>query len=531
MISIGNSQDAAIRSDGGPPFNFSKPDPQENCCSDVRIATSPEPSKFVLEDKLIPDSQQHPEIPKQSTSVAHSTVGSTPSNTSPADLMSKKFQDSYAEPKSSLQIQSKKTTKNILRPQLVPTSIPGKSSDEILQEPTNNEAFGRVSQEAIRKTLPAPSADASQTQLHVPSETTSQNPLQLNPYRDLQPTSSSVYQSTSLNASEGASDEHLHSWSPYVSQEPMMSESAVAHALPYKVTQVTVDDTSQTASEGSSDVISGTSQTSLDVTSNVVLGISQMGEVFQVAAGNISQDTTGNVSQATTASIYPVESYFPMIEPKNCLEALAVGYNVSGVYTIRPYDCCPERRVKVFCDMATEGGGWTVIQRRDQYQTQENFYRTWEEYVSGFGNLTQEFWLGLEHIHALSNQSVYEARFDLGDFEGQTRFAKYDIFTVGNADRFYQLDLGSYSGNAEDSMAYHRRKKFTTKDKDNDESIGNCAVMFVGGWWYGDCHHANLNGEYLLGPSGWRGIIWLNWRGFSYSLKWTEIKIRPTIFM
>lgn len=154
-----------------------------------------------------------------------------------------------------------------------------------------------------------------------------------------------------------------------------------------------------------------------------------------------------------------------------------MGYNMSGVYTIRPYDCCPERRVTVFCDMATEGGGWTVIQRRDKYQTQESFHRTWEEYVNGFGDLTEEFWLGLEHIHALSNQSVYEARFDLGDFEENSRFAKYDMFSVSDAKHSYQLDLGIYSGNAEDSMAYHRGKKFTTKDKDNDETIGNCAVM------------------------------------------------------
>lgn len=319
MISIGNAQDAAIHSDGGPLFNFSKPDPQENCCSDVRITSPPEPSKFVLENKLIPDSQRHPEIPKQSTSVTHSDVGSTPSKTSAADVMSKKFQDSFPEPKSSIQIQSKETTETTLRPQFVPASTSGKASDDILQKTSDNEAIGRVSQEVIRKTLQAASADASQTQVHETSETTSQNPLQLDSYRDLQPTSSSVYQSTSQNATEGASDEHMHSWSHYVSQEPLMSESAlrVAHAPSYNVTQVTVDDTSQTASEGSSDVTSGTSQPSLDVTSNDALGISQVvADVFQVATGNISQDTTGNVSQATTAGLYPVESYFPMVEPK-----------------------------------------------------------------------------------------------------------------------------------------------------------------------------------------------------------------------
>ncbi|ROT75294.1 Ficolin-1 [Penaeus vannamei] len=451
MISIGSAQGAAIHAEDGSSLDFSKTDLQGNCCSDVRVTTSPDPSKPVSEEELILDSQRLPETPQQSTSAVHSDAGSTPGNTPTVDVTPKRFQSSES---SSLQIQAKETTETSLHPQLVLTSTSRKASDDILQgAPTDNEAFGRVSPEVIRKGLQAASVDASRTRLYEPSEKTSQNPLQLKPYGDLQPTSSGVYQS-----SQNASDEHLHSLSHFVSQEPLMSESAlrtVAHALPYNTTQVTSDDASQMVSDGSSVATSGTSHTSLDVTSNVALGISQ------VVAGNISQDTTGNVSQATTEgdlrmaseSIYPVE-YFPMIEPKNCLEALAVGYNVSGVYTIRPYDCCPERRVKVFCDMATEGGGWTVIQRRDQYPTQENFYRTWKEYVSGFGDLTQEFWLGLEHIHALSNQSVYEARFDLGDFEGQTRFAKYDIFTVGSADRFYHHLLGLFNENLVKGLAH-----------------------------------------------------------------------------
>ena len=72
---------------------------------------------------------------------------------------------------------------------------------------------------------------------------------------------------------------------------------------------------------------------------------------------------------------------------------------------------------------------------------------------------------------------------------------------------------------------------FTTKDEDNDFSGQSCALLFKGAWWYNDCHHSNLNGVYhggLFSDSPANGVSWNSFRGAWYSLKRTEMKMRPS---
>ena len=86
------------------------------------------------------------------------------------------------------------------------------------------------------------------------------------------------------------------------------------------------------------------------------------------------------------------------------------------------------------------------------------------------------------------------------------------------------------SGNSGDSLAVHRGMPFTTRDQDNDNKGGhNCAIMYKGAWWYRSCHSSNLNGLYLQSSFA-DGVNWEDWKGYSYSLKRTEMKIRPADF-
>ncbi|XP_071832051.1 microfibril-associated glycoprotein 4-like [Apostichopus japonicus] len=210
--------------------------------------------------------------------------------------------------------------------------------------------------------------------------------------------------------------------------------------------------------------------------------------------------------------------------PKDCYEVQENGDNSSGVYTIQPDDADP---FQVYCDMDTDGGGWTVFQRREDGS--EDFFRTWNDYRDGFGSLEGEHWLGNEKLYSLTNQRRYGLRVDLGDFEDATRFAKYDSFVIADSIDKYRLQLGAYSGNAGDAMTICDNEQFSTRDMDNDIWANSCALSSKGGWWYEKCHYANLNGAYLEGEhsSYADGVNWYQWRGYRYSLKFSEMKLRP----
>ena len=84
-----------------------------------------------------------------------------------------------------------------------------------------------------------------------------------------------------------------------------------------------------------------------------------------------------------------------------------------------------------------------------------DFYRGWIEYREGFGYVGSNYWLGNKYIFLITNQHRYELRVDMEDFEGETRYAKYDHFRIGDEETKYRLSLGLYSGTAGKIVSYN----------------------------------------------------------------------------
>ena len=85
----------------------------------------------------------------------------------------------------------------------------------------------------------------------------------------------------------------------------------------------------------------------------------------------------------------------------------------------------------------------------------ENFNRSWDDYVSGFGSVWGEQWLGLEKIHCLTTRTARtEMRIDMADFQGDKKYAYYNFFMVGNAASKYKLQVADYNRTPGDSILY-----------------------------------------------------------------------------
>ncbi|XP_017465768.1 PREDICTED: ryncolin-1-like [Rhagoletis zephyria] len=210
--------------------------------------------------------------------------------------------------------------------------------------------------------------------------------------------------------------------------------------------------------------------------------------------------------------------------PTNCMKAAAGSFK-SGIYTIK-YQRFGDEPFKVWCDEDTDFGGWIVIQRR--VSADVDFYRDWQQYKKGFGELSGNYWIGLNKLHALTASCEQELYIKMEASNGTKYYAKYDLFVIGSEEEDYVLrTLGNYTGNARHGLRYHKGSKFSTFDRDNDANPGiNCAERWRGAWWYTECYMSNLNGDYSQKDNG-QGVTW-NGIQMDESLEFAQMMIRPT---
>uniref|UniRef100_A0A3P8S131 Si:ch211-203k16.3 n=1 Tax=Amphiprion percula TaxID=161767 RepID=A0A3P8S131_AMPPE len=218
--------------------------------------------------------------------------------------------------------------------------------------------------------------------------------------------------------------------------------------------------------------------------------------------------------------------------PIDCASIYYNGVRRSGFYSVVP--SMAGMPLEVYCDMETDGGGWTMIQRRVDGSV--SFDRSWRDYKDGFGDLHSEFWLGNDHIHDMTTQGRYSLRIDMEDWSNKHKHATYQSFSVEDEEHLYRLHVSGFSGTVQDSFSwYHDKQAFSTPDSGNI-----CAEISHGGWWYNQCFYANLNGVYYRGghytpktrgPLGPDGIVWHSWKDSDYySLRKVAMMIRPRNF-
>ncbi|XP_050087776.1 fibrinogen-like protein A [Anopheles aquasalis] len=194
-----------------------------------------------------------------------------------------------------------------------------------------------------------------------------------------------------------------------------------------------------------------------------------------------------------------------------------VSSSVSGTYLIRVKN--NSEPFEVYCEQETFGGGWIVFQYR--YDGSLDFYRGWNEFRDGFGDLNKEFWLGLEKVHQITSGRKHELIIELKDFNGTYKYARFNAYEIGSeSDQYDVKAIGKYSGTAGDRMSHYKDRKFSTKDRDNDESSRHCAQYMEGAWWHWFCADSVLNARYMNAENE-KSMHWYyfhgNYQGLSYS--------------
>ncbi|CAD6185209.1 unnamed protein product [Caenorhabditis auriculariae] len=190
-------------------------------------------------------------------------------------------------------------------------------------------------------------------------------------------------------------------------------------------------------------------------------------------------------------------------------------YTASGVYDINPPYVVNGQpaftNYTVYCDMETDGGGFTLMSFDDG---SANVNKSYQQYVTGFGDpKTQKLWLGLDLIHGMTTLGAHTLRLVLfrcanNGFPEKTTDCTYGSFKVLGADTQYSVVIPKACTGTESAANYYQDgwarwnlsgvgPKFSTFDNETSKNF-TCSKTFQNtGFWFDitiRCGAANLNG-------------------------------------
>ncbi|XP_017956844.1 angiopoietin-related protein 7 isoform X2 [Drosophila navojoa] len=145
--------------------------------------------------------------------------------------------------------------------------------------------------------------------------------------------------------------------------------------------------------------------------------------------------------------------------------------------------------IKVAVENVATGPCWMIIQRRGYKMV--DFNQGWFSFVEGFGNLDEDYWIGLDKIHAMTKSHMHELYIHLVFANNETRYAYYDNFAIsGKSDDYKLRSLGNYVGNAGDGLRTHEHHIFRTIRYDTKTTVE------YNRWWQHEYPNCNLNGTF-----------------------------------
>ncbi|CAH1792728.1 unnamed protein product [Owenia fusiformis] len=136
---------------------------------------------------------------------------------------------------------------------------------------------------------------------------------------------------------------------------------------------------------------------------------------------------------------------------------------------------------------------WLMVAHR--FDGSVDFYRTWAEYKTGFGDPSGEYFIGLNNLLSLfTGDRNYVLRLEFTTWDGRSETAEYYVFRLGLTQRETAIRLEDFRGSGKDVMSsshhYHYSQgqvddnPFSTWDNEYEYAMTNCSALRRGAWWW-----------------------------------------------